>query len=128
MSNLASIARNDDLHKVRLFEQYSHLIHQWGRPDVSIPSFESWQHAQHIMFPGPRALHASLDDKEIFAVIETLIIYLGKAKLALHFDHPPVGDEQDAAKILTAVFSLDEQYVTKLKALLGFYVQRPDRS
>lgn len=129
MSQLISTtASNDNLHEIRMLELYNQLVCQWGRLDLAIPAFESWQHAQQIMFPGPRALHARMTDSEIFSVIETLVIYLCKAKLAVVFEVPYVTTaESEIGKSLAGIFSLDEKHAKKLQELFSFYVQKPER-
>ena len=126
--SMSKLACNDDLHEIRMFEMYGQLVSQWGRLDVAIPAFESWQHAQQIMFPGPRALHARMTDSEIFSVIETLVIYLCRAKLAVVFDATDTSTvESEIGKSLAGIFSLDEKHAKKLQDLFSFYVQKQDR-
>lgn len=128
MSQLISTSvSNDCLHEIRMLEVYNQLVTQWERLDLVIPAFESWQHAQEIMFPGPRALHARMTDSEIFSVIETLVIYLCKAKLAVVYEVPySTAAESEIGKSLAGIFSLDEKYAMKLQELFSFYIQKTD--
>lgn len=123
-----SIASNDDLHQVRMFELYNQLVCKWSRSDIAMPTFESWQHALQILYPGPRALHASMTDREIFSVIETFVIYLCKAKLALVLETPThQASESNIGDCLASIFSLDEENTKRLQDLLAFYVTKTDK-